>query len=456
MTTDIPATDTPTTEPDTQPRATSVAEALEKWSKRCEMKGTIEAAIGLARKMLTVDADLLDADPWLLNCANGVVDLRSGQLRPHDPALLMTRSTGTHYQGADYTSGPPGAPSYWAQVVLTICGGDPELAGFLRRWFGYASTGSVREQVFVVHWGDGANGKSTILDTVAATLGDYAMTAASGMLAGSSGHGASSASGEAAAGAATPEVAALRGRRMVTAHETSDGVTLREGFVKRVTGGDRIVARQLYGDPFEFQPTHKLQLLTNSRPVVRGQDHGIWRRVRLVPYLVRFGTPEDVAAGHARAVRDLALAERLATPEMRSEVLGWLVRGAVEWATTGLREPTVVLEASEAYRREQDRVGTFVHECCEVDTRSLAGGAAGAAGAPDRWAEPLTLGMGGLYPAYASWCKDAGAHPLSRQRFLAEVQRAVPGLVVRDAGVKGEGGRRRTVTLVTGLRLLPD
>ena len=438
-------TDAPAEPETTDGRSAAVAEALEKWSKRCEMRGTIEAAIGLSRKMLTVDADLLDADPWLLNCANGVVDLRSGALRPHDPALLMTRSTGTHYQGTQAGGGESGQ---WAQVVLTICGNDPELAGFLRRWFGYCCTGSVREQVFVVHWGDGANGKSTILDTVAATLGDYAMTAASGMLAGSSGHGAASASGEASAGAATPEVAALRGRRMVTAHETSDGVTLREGFVKRVTGGDRIVARQLYGDPFEFQPTHKLQLLTNSRPVVRGQDHGIWRRVRLVPYLVRFGTAEDVAAGHARAVRDLALAERLATPEMRSEVLGWLVRGAVEWATTGLREPAVVLEASEAYRREQDRIGTFVHECCEVDPRP--------ASTPDRWAEPLTMGMGGLYPAYAAWCKDAGSHPLSRQRFLQEVQRAAPGLVVRDAGVKGEGGRRRTVTLVQGLRLLPD
>lgn len=408
-----------------------VAQALKKWGARCEMKGTIEAAVGLARKMLTVDVETLDADPWLLNVRNGVVDLRTGRLGKHDPSLMMTKVAGADYLGLD-------APSsgMWERTVLEIVGGDVGVANFLRRWFGYCCTGLTQEQVFVVHWGDGANGKSTVLETIARVLGDYAATAASSLLVGDHSE---------RAGAASPEVAALRGRRMVTAHETGEGMRLREAFVKQATGSDRISARHLYGEPFSFLPTHKIQLLTNSKPTVRGQDHGIWRRVRLVPYTQRFGSAEDVAAKRATRVRDLGMAEALGTEQVLSEVLAWLVRGAVEWHTSGLHEPAVVVEASEAYRLEQDRVLQFLRECCELDT----------AGDKD-WSEPLTQGMVGLYPAYVSWTKDAGGHALSRQKFLAEVQRAHPRAETFDSWGKGESGGRRKVVRVRAVRLLAE
>lgn len=408
-----------------------VAQALKKWSARCEMKGTIEAAVGLARKMLTVDVETLDADPWLLNVRNGVVDLRTGRLGKHNPSLMMTKVAGADYLGLD-------APSsgLWERTVLEIVGGDVGVANFLRRWFGYCCTGLTQEQVFVVHWGDGANGKSTVLETIARVLGDYAATAASSLLVGDHSE---------RAGAASPEVAALRGRRMVTAHETGEGMRLREAFVKQATGSDRISARHLYGEPFSFLPTHKIQLLTNSKPTVRGQDHGIWRRVRLVPYTQRFGSAEDVAAKRATRVRDLGMAEALGTEQVLSEVLAWLVRGAVEWHTSGLHEPAVVVEASEAYRLEQDRVLQFLRECCELDT----------AGDED-WSEPLTQGMVGLYPAYVSWTKDAGGHALSRQKFLAEVQRAHPRAETFDSWGKGESGGRRKVVRVRAVRLLAE
>jgi putative DNA primase/helicase len=408
-----------------------VAQALKKWSARCEMKGTIEAAVGLARKMLTVDVETLDADPWLLNVRNGVVDLRTGRLGKHDPGLMMTKIAGADYYGLD-------APSsgVWERAVLEIVGGDQGVANFLRRWFGYCCTGLTQEQVFVVHWGDGANGKSTVLETIARVLGDYAATAASSLLVGDHSE---------RAGAASPEVAALRGRRMVTAHETGEGMRLREAFVKQATGSDRISARHLYGEPFSFLPTHKIQLLTNSKPTVRGQDHGIWRRVRLVPYTQRFGTAEDVAAKRATRVRDLGIAEALGTEQVLSEVLTWLVRGAVEWHTSGLHEPSIVVEASEAYRLEQDRVLQFLRECCELDT----------AGDKD-WSEPLTQGMVGLYPAYVSWVKDSGGHALSRQKFVAELQRAHPRAETFDSWGKGEGGGRRKVVRVRGVRLLAE
>ena len=412
-------------------KAQGVADALGKWSIKCEMKGTIEAAVGLARKMLEVDAASLDADPWLLNCRNGVVDLRDGSLREHRPSDLITKLADVEYRGMDADA------SAWERVVAEICRedglpeGERHVSAFLRRWFGYCATGSVDEQVFVVHWGDGANGKSTMLGTVARVLGDYAGAAAPGLL-------ASSDRGE----RHPTEIAGLRGKRMVTAHETREGVQLREDFVKQATGGDRLTARYMREDFFEFDPTHKLQLLTNAKPVVKGQDHGIWRRVRLVAYLERFGTEEEVREGKAMRVGDKALGAALVSEEGLSGVLAWIVRGALEWRRRGgLAAPAAVIEASEAYRGEQDRVRQFVGECCELG---------------ETLSEPLTMGMGGLYPSYTGWCKEAGFHGLARGRFVQELQRVVPGFRSGEAYGTGESGKRRKVLQVWGLRLLPE
>lgn len=407
-------------------RAAGAAEALEKWSTRCESKGTIEAAIGLARKMLNVDVSVLDRDPWLLNCRNGVVDLRTGDLRPHDPADFITKIT-------DIEFNPAAQCPTWERVLCEItCETDdaarPLVSEFLQRWFGYCATGLVREQAFVVHWGDGGNGKSLVLDTVARVLGDYAGTAAPGLVAGSD-----------KSERHPTEIAALLGKRMVTAHETREGVTLREDFVKQATGDDKLTARYMREDFFEFSPTHKIQLLTNHKPTIRGQDAGIWRRVLLVPYQASFGDADAIAEGRARVLADKMLSEKV-----RAElpgVLAWVVRGAVEWARGGLKAPDRVREASAAYRGEQDRVRQFLLECCALD--------AGAA-------EPLTFGMGGLYPAYCGWCKEGGWHALARNRFLAEVLRVVPGSRTVEGYGKGDTGGRRKVLQVHGVRLLPE
>ena len=282
-------------------KAEKIAEALDSWGVRSESKGAIEAAIGLARKMLTVDVSMLDRDPLLLNCLNGVVDLRTGEVRPHDSADLITKLAPVEYRGLSDDA----RCAAWEQALLEICGGAADVVGFLRRWFGYCATGLVREQVFVVHWGDGSNGKSVVLDTLARVLGDYAGVAAPGLIASSGRDG----------GDRHPtEIASLLGKRMVTAHETQEGVQLREAFVKQATGGDTMTARYMREDFFEFAPTHKLQLLTNSKPVVKGQDHGIWRRVRLVAYTQRFGTEEEVAANLATRVKDSAPAGETVHP----------------------------------------------------------------------------------------------------------------------------------------------
>jgi P4 family phage/plasmid primase-like protien len=409
--------------------AVEIAKALEKWSAKSEMKGAIEAALGLARKMLTVEASILNADADLLNCRNGIVNLRTGELMPHDPTYFMT-----HLVDVDYN--PDADQSEWQRVVREITrephgdGVAAPVAEFLQRWFGYCVTGDVSEQAFVVHWGDGANGKSTLIGTIARVLGSYAGVLPPGLIT----H----------AGKKTQEhptgLASLMGLRMGVAHESGEGAVLTDDIVKAITGDDRMKARFMNKDFFEFDPTHKIQLLTNHRPAIRGTDHGIWRRVCLVPYKAVFGSEEEVASGRATALKDKALSKRLSgAPASLQGVLAWLVAGAVEWYERGLAAPDAVLEASAAYRSSQDRVAHFVDECCEIGAE---------------YEEPMAIGTQGLYPAYAGWCKESGSFALARARFAAELERLFPALTFKDVYQRGGSGARRKVRMAHGLRLL--
>lgn len=407
-------------------KAAKIAEALEKWSAKSEMKGAIEAALGLARKMLTVDADILNADRGLLNCRNGIVDLRSGALLAHDPTYFMT-----HLVDVDFL--PDVDRSDWERVVREITReqtGVSPVADFLQRWFGYCATGEVTEQAFVVHWGDGANGKSTLIGTVARVLGTYAGVVPPGLIA--------------SAGKKSQEhptgLASLMGLRMGVSHESGDGAVLTDEVVKAITGDDRITARFMHKDYFAFDPTHKIQLLTNHKPQIKGTDHGIWRRVCLVPYRAVFGSEEEVAAGRATALKDKELARRLSTaPAALQGVLAWIVAGAVEWYGAGLAAPDVVQEAVRDYRKSQDRIAHFVEECCEVG---------------EGFEEPMMIGTQGLYPAYVGWCKEAGSFGLARGRFVSELERMLPVLSFKDVYQRSGSGSRRKVRMACGIRLL--
>jgi len=394
-------------------RAVAAAEHLRAWVQASEMRQRIEAALKLAGAQLAVPADTVDADPWLACCLNGTLDLRTGELREHRRDDRITQMIPLEYDPvAEEHAGA------WEDVLLQICCGDRELMGFLQRWYGYCLTGHVREQVFVIHFGGGSNGKSLLLDLMQATSGDYAVGAPPGLVASTRGDTMKD-----------TELAVLRGRRMVTAHESRAGAELREDLVKLATGDDVITARHLYGQHFDFHPTHKLQLLTNHRPVVRTQDYGTWRRIVLVGYGAKFGTPEEVARGEATAVADRMLADKLRRPEMLRAVLAWRVRGAIEWARNGLQVPASVRLASEEYQSEQDRTKMFVTECCEAGDDFhvyLSGG-------PE-----LTT----LYSEYSSWARDAGAHAISRQRMQQELRRL--GFTVEQQG---------RAVIVTGLRM---
>ncbi len=403
----------------------AIADALDKWAVKCEMKGTIEAAVGLARKMLTIDGSALDRNPWYLNCRNGTVDLRTGELKPHDAGNFITRLADVDY------AAEARAP-LWEEVIAKITLEEGRItrpvASFLQRWFGYCATGLTREQQFVVHYGSGSNGKSTVLDMVGDVLGDYAGTAAPGLLMGGKDRHPT-------------EIADLFGRRMVTAHETSEGGVLREDFVKQATGGDKIKARFMHADFFEFTPTHKLQLLTNHKPVIKGQDMGIWRRVLLMPYMARFASVEEVRAGRAHYVKDTAILERLMSE--KQGVLAWVVQGAIAWAADGLQPPDSVLAASKDYQTEQDRIGQFLTECCELGME---------------FSEAMTEAGGmsnGLYGNYTVWCKEGGILPLAKNRFKKELERAVPGCEFSDVKIS-TGSGRRLILRVRGVRLLQE
>lgn len=403
-----------------------IADAMETWAKKSEMKNTIEAALGLARRMLAVKAEDLDADHWALNCANGTVDLRTGKLREHNPEDYITRLIPLQYLPNVR------APLFERVVEQVTCeegAEDKPLAKFLQRWFGYCATGSVREQKFAVHYGQGRNGKSTILDTIAEVLGSYAATAAPGLLARSSGR---------TADRHPAEIADLFGRRMVTAHESGEGQVLREDFVKQATGGDRLKARHMHANFFEFDPTHKLQLLTNYKPRIKGQDEGIWRRVMLVPFKAKFGTAEEVAKGAATHLRDNRIAEHLIAE--KTGVLTWIVAGAIEWFREGLNPPDVVLAASKDYQTEQDRVLQFIHEECETG--------------PDLVEKLNTRFGGGLYPTYANWCKTNGYQPLAKNNMLAELERCVPFFAQRNVDDRRKDAERCKYVEIRGLKLI--
>lgn len=272
------------------------------------------------------------------------------------------------------------------------------LIRFVQRSFGYALTGSTREQVLFIFWGSGANGKSTLLETMLTGLGDYAQPADSSLLLSRT------------QDAVRNDVARLAGVRFVPTGETESGRHLAEALIKKLTGGDTVTARYLYSEFFDFRSQAKLFLATNHKPIIRGNDNAIWRRIRLVPFLVII--PEDE--------QDKALAQKLR--KELAGILAWAVEGCLQWQRDGLGLPAEVVAATESYRAEMDVLGQFLKDC--VVQRS-----------------DLQEGAGRLYSVYKQWCEKNGERPLSQQRF---------GTALSDRGFRP--GRTRRTRLWIGLK----
>lgn len=246
-------------------------ESLAKWAKTSHSCIRLEAMLSLAKseQPIPISHESLDSDPWLINCENGTVDLRTSELRPHSAGDLLTKST-----GVEYAVDAGDEPILWLDFLATIFRGDAELIGFLRRLMGSALPGEVIEHLLPIFYGGGANGKSVFIETAMAAMGEYAMKAPAGLLMASRGE------------RHPTELADLYGARLVAITETGDGQRLDERLVKETTGGDTIRARRMREDFWQFKPSHLSVLVTNHQPIVRGTDNGIWRRLRLVPFTV--------------------------------------------------------------------------------------------------------------------------------------------------------------------------
>jgi putative DNA primase/helicase len=316
---------------------------LAKWAAASESDHRIRAMIELAstEAEVVVDVTSLDADPELLNVRNGTLDLRAGKLRPHERGDLLTKLAPIEFA--------EGAQSDIWEDFLTRVLPTPDDRDFLARAAGYTLSGLPLEEVLFFLFGPTASGKSTFIEAIKATLGDYAMTADFSTFLRSRPRDGSAARGD---------VARLTGARFVGSVEVQDGQSLAEGTVKWLTGGDTVTARRLYSEEFEFAPQFTLWLAANDRPRARDDDDALWRRILTVPFIESI--PEEE--------RDESLKQRLRTPSLSGPaILSWMVDGLRDYRDRGLDPPASVRVATQAYRDAMDPLTGFLDECCELD-----------------------------------------------------------------------------------------
>lgn len=362
--------------------------------KKSSTAPRIQAMIEMAKSEdgMTVRLCELDADPMLLGVANGVLDLRTGTLLAPTPSLRVTKRCPVPFD-------PSATAPQFEAFIHRIMGGKPALAAFLQRLAGYILTGEVNEQCFAFLYGLGRNGKTTFAELLRWLMGDYAenLPTATLMLA------------KRDPGAATPDLMLLKGRRLVLASELEENGRFAEAAIKAMTGGDTMQARNPYGLFASWTPTHKLMVVGNHRPVISGGDHGIWRRVRLIPF------EETITDSEC----DEHLPEKLRAEG--SGVLNWALAGLREWQRHRLSPPTEVKAAGAAYQSDMDTLGQWMED--HVQT----------AGATTPTAE--------LYRAYSTWARQSGwKNPMTRQAFgrrLAE--RGIP-LAKTASGTKCASG----------------
>jgi putative DNA primase/helicase len=289
-------------------------------------------------RRVVVKASDFDAQPWFLSVLNGVVNLKTGKLIEANPDHLLTRQCPVEF---DAEAEAPRWDQFLAEVAP-----DDELRAFLQRAVGYALTGDVREQkLFYLH-GGGRNGKSTFIEIIQELLGDHAIQAPEGLLEATKND------------KHLAEVARLHGSRLVVASELRKGKQIAEERVKQLTGGDRITARFLYKEFFEFAPTFKIWVASNYKPTVAGTDDGIWRRFALIPFEQKFeGINDD------KGLKGKLLAEL-------PGILAWAVRGCAAWQATGLAVPKIVQASTQSHRAESDPFGQFLSERCDLTSQS--------------------------------------------------------------------------------------
>ncbi|HUM92567.1 MAG TPA: phage/plasmid primase, P4 family, partial [Candidatus Competibacter sp.] len=354
-----------TTDPSKRRSVADLARKLESGSRQ-------SALLEMAKCRVVVHNSDLDQGRFLLNASNGTIDLKTGKVRNHSRSDLLTHDAAIQYD-------PNADCPTWKRFLADVFGGDTDLIEFVRRAVGYSLTGDVREQVLLICHGSGSNGKSVFLNILKKLLGRLALQAAPDLLMADRNR------------RHPTEQADLYGRRAVVCQETEENRRLNEVLVKQLTGGDSVRARRMHEDFWEFEPTWKIWLSTNHRPEIRGTDHAIWRRVRLIPFNTTFHDP-----GKGDPVKDSRMEEKL-TAELPG-ILAWAVQGCLAWVRDGLTIPDAVRAATDEYREQQDTLAAWLGECCTVK-RTVAAKAAD------------------LYASYSEWCEANGERPEPQRRF---------------------------------------
>jgi putative DNA primase/helicase len=351
------------------------AEELVKHSTRSESLPRLEASIKLAQSEpgVPITHEALDQEHMLLNCLDGTIDLATGQLRSFDRDDLMTKMAPVQFKGLHEPA------NRWEQFIREITCGDADLGRFIQRVVGYCLTGSTIEQCFFLLHGHGANGKSTFVEVLLEMLADYGQQAEFATFLLKEGDKVRN------------DIARMRGARFVSASEGPEGRRLDEATIKALSGGDVVTARFLHKEFFQFKPTHKILLSSNYKPVIQGNDDGIWRRIRVIPFNAHF----------AQVRRDPHLKEKLRA-EMPG-ILAWAVRGCLDWQQNGLGSCKAVDEAGGVYRREMDTIQQFIDECCEVGQ--------------NKQVQSSTL-----YKLYEKWAKANGMGVMSNKRLSQNLE----------------------------------
>ena len=344
------------------------------WMRQSESGARLAAMVALVKHApgIAVKEEAFDQHDWLFNVQNGTVDLKTGTLHPHDRTQLLSTISPVKFD-------PRATCPEWLKFLDRVMLGRQEIVNFMQRLFGYCASASTAEQAFVVHYGTGANGKSTALDVIKRIFGSYAETTPFATFA------------EKKNGATPNDLASIHKSRLVIASEGERTTKLAESMIKTVTGNEEVSARYLYKDYFTFRPRFTLMLQSNHKPIIQDTGKGIWRRVRFVPWEYVFPDSE----------MDKNWAEKEVAAEGPG-ILAWVVRGALEYRRMGLAEPEVVKAAVAEYREGEDVLGRWIREECTA--------------IPDHDAP-----AGGLYSVYRNYMQATGETAIKDREFKAEL-----------------------------------
>lgn len=336
------------------------------------------------KKYVIVKHGEFDKEDMLLNTESGYVDLSNGELHDHDIDKKFSHQTLAEY--SDNVDAP-----LWDKFLNQIFNSDEELIHYVQKAIGYSFTGSVDEQCLFILNGRGRNGKSVFSNVVSDVAGNYAKQMNVQTIVAKKNQ----------SGSANSDIARLEGARIVTSSELNEGDRFDESLVKQLTGGDKILARFLYGSEFEYKPKFKIWMATNHLPIIRGTDDGIWRRIKIIPFNIQI--PKEKV--------DKKLEYKLKAEY--TGILNWIVQGAIMWQQEGLEDPEAVRQVIETYRAEMDPLDAFLEECCTTG-------------------QNYSIKARDMYDAYHEWAKESEEYKMSLNKFGREMSKKLLRVKKRD------------------------